>query len=72
MGKIRTKDYVWAFLQLLCCFLYRFLLMRLKLKVMGKQLRTMEEENKTVRVGYFPYANFQEGSSGEHKQGVGL
>ncbi|WP_448915193.1 ATP-binding protein [Eubacterium ramulus] len=31
----------------------------------------MEEENKTVRVGYFPYANFQEGGYGEHKQGAG-
>ena len=27
--------------------------------------------NKTVRVGYFPYANFQEGSYGKHKQGAG-
>ena len=27
--------------------------------------------NKTVRVGYFPYANFQEGGFGEHKQGAG-
>ena len=37
----------------------------------GKTTQAMEEENKTVRVGYFPYANFQEGSSGEHKQGAG-
>ena len=37
----------------------------------GKTTQAMEEKNKTVRVGYFPYANFQEGSSGEHKQGAG-
>lgn len=37
----------------------------------GNTTQVMEEENKTVRVGYFPYANFQEGSSGEHKQGAG-
>ena len=37
----------------------------------GNTTQAMEEENKTVRVGYFPYANFQEGSSGEHKQGAG-
>ena len=37
----------------------------------GKTTQVIEEENKTVRVGYFPYANFQEGSSGEHKQGAG-
>lgn len=37
----------------------------------GKTIQAMEEENKTVRVGYFPYANFQEGGPGEHKQGAG-
>ena len=26
----------------------------------GKTTQAMKEENKTVRVGYFPYANFQE------------
>ena len=35
----------------------------------GKTTQVIEEENKTVRVGYFPYSNFQEGSYGEHKQG---
>ena len=34
--------------------------------------QVIEEENKTVRVGYFPYANFQEGGYGEHKQGAVL
>ena len=36
-----------------------------------KTTQAMEEENKTVRVGYFPYANFQESGYGEHKQGAG-
>ena len=42
-----------------------------EIKSDGKTTQVIEEENKTVRVGYFPYANFQEGSSGEHKQGAG-
>ena len=42
-----------------------------EIKSDGKITQVIEEENKTVRVGYFPYANFQEGSSGEHKQGAG-
>ena len=42
-----------------------------EMKSNGKTAQAMEKENKTVRVGYFPYANFQEGSSGEHKQGAG-
>ncbi len=37
----------------------------------GNTTQAMEEENKTVRVGYFPYANFQEGGYGERKQGAG-
>ena len=42
-----------------------------EIKSDGKTTQAMEEENRTVRVGYFPYANFQEGSYGEHKQGAG-
>ena len=42
-----------------------------EIKSDGKTTQITEEENKTVRVGYFPYANFQEGSSGKHKQGAG-
>ena len=38
----------------------------------GNTTQVIEEENKTVRVGYFPYANFQEGGYGEHKQGAVL
>ena len=41
-------------------------------KTDGKTTQVIEEENKTVRVGYFPYANFQEGGYGEHKQGAVL
>ena len=37
-----------------------------------KTTQVIEEENNTVRVGYFPYANFQEGGYGEHKQGAVL
>lgn len=42
-----------------------------EIKSDGKTTRVIEEANKTVRVGYFPYANFQEGGYGEHKQGAG-
>ena len=42
-----------------------------EMKGNGKTTQVIEEENKTVRVGYFPYANFQEGGYGEHKQGAG-
>ena len=42
-----------------------------EIKSDGKTTQVIEEENKTVRVGYFPYDNFQEGGSGEHKQGAG-
>ena len=42
-----------------------------EIKSDGNTTQAMEEENKTVRVGYFPYANFQEGGYGEHKQGAG-
>ena len=37
-----------------------------------KKTQGIEEENKTVRVGYFPYVNFQEGGYGGHKQGAVL
>ena len=43
-----------------------------EIKSDGKTTQGIEEENKTVRVGYFPYANFQEGGYGEHKQGAVL
>ena len=42
-----------------------------EIKSDGKTTQAMKEENKTVRVGYFPYANFQEGGYEEHKQGAG-
>ena len=43
-----------------------------EIKSDGKTTQALEEENKTVRVVYFPYANFQEGGYGEHKQGAVL
>ena len=36
-----------------------------EIKNNGKTTHVIEEENKTVRVGYFPYANFQEGGYGK-------
>ena len=42
-----------------------------EMKSDGKTTQVIEEENKTVRVGYFPYAIFQEDGYGEHKQGSG-
>ena len=42
------------------------------IKTDRKTTQVIEEENKTVRVGYFPDANFQEGGYGEHKQGAVL
>ena len=42
-----------------------------EMKSDGKTTQVTEEEKKTVRVGQFPYSNFQEGSYGEHKQGAG-
>ena len=41
-------------------------------KTDGKTTQGIEEENKIVRIGYFPYANFQEDGYGEHKQGAVL
>ena len=43
-----------------------------EIKSDGTTTQAIEEANKTVRVGYFPYANFQEGGYGEHKQGAVL
>ena len=37
-----------------------------------KKTQGIEEEKKPLRVGYFPYVNFQEGGYGEHKQGAVL
>ena len=40
-----------------------------EMKSDGKITQIIEEENKTVRVGYFPYSNFQEVSSGGAQAG---
>lgn len=63
----------------LCLSIFAFVMMLLvpffayaaETKSGGNTTQAIEEENKTVRVGYFPYANFQEGGFGEHKQGAG-
>ena len=55
---------IFAFIMLLCVPVSAY---AAETKSDGKTTQAMEEKNKTVRVGYFPYANFQEGSSGEHK-----
>ena len=59
---------IFAFIMLLCVPVSAY---ASETKSDGKTTQVMEEENKTVRVGYFPYANFQEGGYGEHKQGAG-
>ena len=73
--KIRTKDKnKRLYLSILAIIMLLFVSASgyaSEIKSDGKTTQAMEEENKTVRVGYFPYANFQEGSSGEHKQGAG-
>ena len=35
----------------------------------GNTTQVIEEEKKTVRVGYFSYVNFHEGDYREHQQG---
>ena len=59
---------IFAFVMLL---FVPFLVYASETKSDGNTTQVIEEENKTVRVGYFPYANFQEGGYGEHKQGAG-
>ena len=60
-----------SILALIMLLFVPFLAYASEIKSDGKTTQPMEEENKTVRVGYFPYANFQEGGYGEHKQGAG-
>ena len=73
--KIRTKDKnKRLYLSILAIIMLLFVSASgyaSEIKSDGKTTQAMEEENKTVRVGYFPYSNFQEGSLGEHKQGAG-
>ena len=73
--RIRKKDKkksLWiSILVLLMLLLVPASVQASEMKSNGKTAQAMEKENKTVRVGYFPYANFQEGGYGEHKQGAG-
>ena len=72
--RIRKKDKKRLCLSILVLIMLLFIqapVYASEIKNDGKTTQVIKEENKTVRVGYFPYANFQEGSSGEHKQGAG-
>ena len=66
--KIRLCLSIFAFVMMLFVPFFAY---AAETKSGGNTTQAIEEENKTVRVGYFPYANFQEGGFGEHKQGAG-
>ena len=66
--KIRLCLSIFAFVMILFVPFFAY---AAETKSGGNTTQAIEEENKTVRVGYFPYANFQEGGFGEHKQGAG-
>lgn len=67
----RKKRFYLSILAFVMLLFVPFFVYASEIKSDGKITQAMEEENKTVRVGYFPYANFQEGGFGEHKQGAG-
>lgn len=67
----RKKRFYFSILAFVMLLFVPFFVYASEIKSDGKTTQAMEEENKTVRVGYFPYANFQEGGFGEHKQGAG-
>ena len=68
----RKKRFYLSILAFVMLLFVPFFVYASEIKSDGKTTQAMEEENKTVRVGYFPYANFQEGGYGEHKQGAVL
>ena len=67
----RKKRFYLSILAFVMLLFVPFFVYASEIKSDGKTTQAMEEENKTVRVGDFPYANFQEGGFGEHKQGAG-
>ena len=67
----RKKRFYLSILAFVMLLFVPFFVYASEIKSDGKTTQAFEEENKTVRVGYFPYANFQEGGFGEHKQGAG-
>ena len=69
--KDKAKRFYLSILAFVMLLFVPFFVYASEIKSDGKTTQAMEEENKTVRVGYFPYANFQEGGFGEHKQGAG-
>ena len=68
----RKKRFYLSILAFVMLLFVPFLVYASETKSDGNTTQVIEEENKTVRVGYFPYANFQEGGYGEHKQGAVL
>ena len=71
IGKNKNKRLCLSILALIMLLFVPVSVYASEMKSDGKTTQVIEEENKTVRVGYFPYANFQEGGYGEHKQGAG-
>ena len=67
----RKKRFYLSILAFVMLLFVPFFVYASETKSDGNTTQVIEEENKTVRVGYFPYANFQEGGFGEHKQGAG-
>ena len=67
----RKKRFYLSILAFVMLLFVPFFVYASETKSDGNTTQVIEEENKTVRVGYFPYFNFQEGSYGEHKQGAG-
>ena len=57
----RKKRFCLSILAFVMLLFVPFFVYASEIKSDGKTTQAMEEENKTVRVGYFPYANFQEG-----------
>ena len=67
----RKKRFYLSILAFVMLLFVPFFVYASETKSDGNTTQVIEEENKTVRVGYFPYANCQEGGFGEHKQGAG-
>ena len=67
----RKKRFYLSILAFVMLLFVPFFVYASETKSDGNTTQVIEEENKTVRVGYFPYANFQEDGYGEHKQGAG-
>ena len=60
----RKKRFYLSILAFVMLLFVPFFVYASETKSDGNTTQVIEEENKTVRVGYFPYANFQEGGFG--------